>query len=95
VGLDKIARVIHMLNRQMEHQEEIFKEEGGFREKLSGVRIEARAKQEGAPECLECGKPMTRRKARSGKNVGGEFWGCTGYPECTGTREVEKAREST
>ena len=30
-----IARVIHMLNRQMESQGETFKEEGGFREKLS------------------------------------------------------------
>lgn len=89
-----LARDRDAADRQMEHQGESFKEEGGFREKLSGVRIEARAKQEGAPECPECGKPMARRKARSGKNVGGEFWGCTGYPECTGTREVEGSRGS-
>jgi hypothetical protein len=27
--------------------------------------------------------------ARSGKNKGKEFWGCTGYPECRGTRRLE------
>ena len=83
-----IARVINMLNHQMETQGRTFEEEGGFREKLTGIRVEARAQQEGAPECPECGKPMTRRKARSGKNAGKEFWGCTGYPECKGTREI-------
>jgi four helix bundle suffix protein len=84
-----IARVINMLNRQMETQGETFKEEGGFREKLTGIRLEARARQEGAPACPECGKLMAKRKAKSGKNAGKEFWGCTGYPECKGVREVE------
>ena len=28
-------------------------------------------------ECPNCGKPMQLRKGRFG-----EFWGCTGYPEC-------------
>ena len=86
-----IARVINMLNRQMETQGETFKEEGGFREKLTGIRLEARAKQDSAPKCPECDKPMTKRKARSGKNAGREFWGCTGYPECKGVRETENA----
>lgn len=83
-----IARVINMLNHQMEKQGETFTEEGGFREKLTGIRVEARAKQQAAPGCPECGKPMARRKARSGKNAGKEFWGCTGYPECKGAREM-------
>jgi four helix bundle suffix protein len=89
-----IARVINMLNHQMETQGERFQQEGGFREKLTGIRVEARSKQEGAPVCPECGKPMTRRKARSGKNAGKDFWGCTGYPECRGVREIE-AKESS
>ena len=83
-----IARVINMLNRQMESQGETFKEEGGFREKLTGIRVEARAQQQGAPVCPDCGKPMARRKAKSGKNAGQAFWGCTGYPECRGVREI-------
>lgn len=77
-----------MLNHQMETQGKTFASEGGFREKLTGIRVEARAQQEGAPTCPECGKPMTRRNARSGKNSGKEFWGCTGYPQCKGVREM-------
>ena len=85
-----IARVINMLNHQLEAQRETFEKEGGFREKLTDLRTAARAKQEGAPECPECGKPMARRQARTGKNAGRGFWGCTGYPECRGVREVEE-----
>jgi four helix bundle suffix protein len=84
-----IARVINMLNHQLEAQRETFEKEGGFRDKLTDMRIAARAKQEAAPECPECGKTMTRRKARSGKNAGKEFWGCTGYPGGKGARELQ------
>jgi len=91
-----IARVINMLNHQMEKQGETFEQEGGFREKLTSIRAEARAKQEAAPACPQCGKPMTRRRARSGRSAGKEFWGCTGYPECKGAREIgwAESRES-
>ncbi|MBM4039229.1 MAG: hypothetical protein FJ290_12015 [Planctomycetes bacterium] len=41
-----------------------------------------------APACPQCGKPMTRRTARSGRNAGKEFWSCTGYPECKGARDM-------
>jgi restriction system protein len=39
--------------------------------------------------CPLCSKPMVKRLARRGPNAGGEFWGCTGYPGCKGTRNVE------
>lgn len=84
-----IARVINMLNHQLETQGKNFEEEGGFREKLTRVRVAARAEQEDAPICPECGKPMTRRKARQGRHSGRDFWGCSGYPECKGVKEVE------
>jgi restriction system protein len=83
-----IARVINMLNHQLERQGETFEAEGGFREKLTAIRVEAKAKQDTAPACPECGKAMTRRRARSGKNAGRDFWGCPGYPECKGVREM-------
>jgi restriction system protein len=38
------------------------------------------------PTCPNCGKPMVLRTARQGKQSGSQFWGCSGYPECTGTR---------
>jgi len=80
-----IARVINMLNHQMEKQGDTFQKEGGFREQLTTLRVEARAVQEQTPNCPDCGKPMTRRKARTGKNTGNPFWGCTAYPDCKGT----------
>jgi len=66
-----------------------FREEGGFREQLTTLRVETRAVQEQAPNCPDCGKPMTRRKARTGKNAGNPFWGCTAYPDCKGTLKME------
>lgn len=86
-----IGRTIHMLIRQKEAQGEVFAREGGFREKLTSVRTEARAQEEGAPVCPDCGKYMKRRKARSGPNAGHEFWGCTGFPDCKAIREIEAA----
>jgi restriction system protein len=38
--------------------------------------------------CPQCSKPMIRRTAKRGANAGGEFWGCTGYPACRGTRPI-------
>lgn len=84
-----IARTINMLLRQKEAQGENFLQTGGFRENLTAHRIDARAREENAPTCSACGKPMQRRKARAGKNAGHEFWGCTGYPDCRTTREIE------
>ncbi len=85
-----IARVINMLNHQMETQGRTFQKEGGFREKLTSLRVDARARQEAAPLCPKCGKPMTRRRAKSGRNAGKDFWGCTGYPECKGVKVMQQ-----
>lgn len=38
------------------------------------------------PDCPACTAPMTRRTARKGANAGKEFWGCTRFPVCKGTR---------
>ena len=40
------------------------------------------------PSCPLCTKPMARRIAKRGTNAGSEFWGCTGYPTCRGTRAI-------
>ena len=84
-----IARVINMLNHQMESQGETFRQEGGFREKLSTIRHAVAAKAEQAPDCPACGSPMRRRQAKNGPNAGKDFWGCSKYPECSGLREIE------
>lgn len=41
-----------------------------------------------APNCQKCGKVMVKRTAKSGKNAGGQFWGCSGYPTCKNTMPV-------
>ena len=41
-----------------------------------------------AANCPLCAKTMVRRTAKRGANAGGEFWGCTGYPACRGTRPI-------
>jgi restriction system protein len=85
-------RVLNMLHRQLEAQGESFRQEGGFRERMMAVRLEERDKQQvgpASPVCPECGKPMRKRTAKNGKKAGQPFWGCTGYPECKGIREME------
>jgi DNA-binding helix-hairpin-helix protein with protein kinase domain len=44
------------------------------------------ASSSGSPSCPRCGSPMLRRTARRGRHSGGQFWGCSRYPSCTGTR---------
>lgn len=39
-----------------------------------------------SPECPLCGLAMVKRTARKGVNAGNEFWGCSAYPACRGTR---------
>jgi hypothetical protein len=38
------------------------------------------------PTCPQCGSPMRRRTARKGRRAGRQFWGCSRYPSCRGTR---------
>ena len=73
-----------------------FGQEGGFRERMTKLRMEqrealqtAKAAEPPAPSCPACGKPMTIRKAKTGPNAGNKFWGCTGYPTCKAIQEVE------
>jgi restriction system protein len=41
-----------------------------------------------AMACPACGAAMKLRTAKRGANAGSEFWGCTTYPACKGTRSV-------
>ena len=43
--------------------------------------------------CPKCGKTMKIRVARRGKGAGQQFWGCSGYPECTYTESIEKEEQ--
>ncbi|MBR1548059.1 MAG: four helix bundle suffix domain-containing protein [Prevotella sp.] len=84
-------RLVMMLSRQIEHQLDSFKEDGGFTEGLTAERLAFRKQQSvqnNAPACPKCGKPMIKRTAKKGINSGREFWSCIDYPNCMGTRNV-------
>lgn len=40
------------------------------------------------PACPQCGTTMVLRTAKSGKNTGKQFWGCSAYPECKGVVNI-------
>ena len=86
-----INRASSLLHKQMLAIGETFVEEGGFTERLSKVRLEARDAKASAnsPRCPECGGPMRKQVARKGRNAGNPFWSCCSYPNCHGTRKWE------
>lgn len=85
-----IGRTLNMLKSQIEAQGKAFEETGGFSERLTTKRIAAREHQKstGFPNCPLCGKPMRRRTSTKG-----DFWGCSAFPDCKGTRPLQE--EST
>ena len=93
-----INRAAALLHKQMTSVGAAFAEEGGFTERLSKVRLEARdakAAAEGAPACPACGGPMRKQVARKGRNAGNPFWSCCSYPDCKGTRPWGGAARAT
>jgi len=81
-----IQRTTGLLGRQLNRLESDFVARGGIKEKMFQARVEARDKaaaEPNPPDCPQCDHPM--RKRRSAR---GEFWGCSRYPECKGTRPV-------
>ncbi len=87
-----IDRACSLLRRQMDALGEEFREQGGFTEHLTKVRLERReavAASDESPKCPKCGGPMRKQMAKRGKNAGNPFWSCAAYPNCTGTRKWE------
>ncbi len=41
------------------------------------------------PLCPRCSQPLLKRTARSGANAGSEFWACSTFPRCRGTRPLQ------
>jgi four helix bundle suffix protein len=97
-----IHQANYLLDRQISGLEKQFIHAGGYSEMLAAARMVERERDHqsdptdrtdrsdgaSAPNCPNCGKPMALRTARKGQNAGGQFWGCSAYPECRGTRSV-------
>ena len=46
-------------------------------------------------ECPKCGSEMQLRTAWRGRNAGNQFWGCSQFPRCRGTRDVDAGDDSS
>jgi four helix bundle suffix protein len=86
-----------LLNRQVRRLEQEFLQQGGIRERMTTARTEVKntpSPGSSSPACPICNAAMAQRTARCGANAGKNFWGCSQYPACKGTRPVlEKAKE--
>lgn len=95
-----INQANYLLDQQIAALERCFVEDGGYSEQLAAARLAERTRRRKAdqtdrldptdltdqiPSCPLCGKPTVLRTARSGRNAGKQFWGCSAYPECKGT----------
>jgi four helix bundle suffix protein len=95
-----IHQANYLLDQQITALERQFIQEGGYSERLAAARLAFRSRKDPSdptdptdptdhiPHCPRCSKPMVLRTARSGKNAGRPFWGCSGYPECKGVVEL-------
>jgi restriction system protein len=93
-----INQASYLIRRQLNRLEQDFLEHGGFTERLYTVRTYVRQQQSDRsdksdssdrsdiPACPLCSKPMRQRTARKGAHAGQQFWGCSAYPDCKGTR---------
>jgi four helix bundle suffix protein len=100
VRANAIICLIHqanfLLDRQIAALERNFVEKGGYSEQLATARLAFRGKKkrdltnpsdltDQIPNCPRCGEAMVLREAKTGKNAGRQFWGCSEYPNCKGT----------
>lgn len=95
-----IHQANYLLDRQIAALEAAFIAEGGYSEQLATERLRQRRARDRPeqsdqsdptappnprpPPCPTCGGLTALRTAKSGKNPGSQFWGCTSYPACKG-----------
>ena len=89
-----IHQTNYLLDQQIAALEKAFIEDGGYSEQLATARLAERQKKKepaapskplgNIPACPNCSKAMVLRTAKTGKNAGQQFWGCSGYPDCKG-----------
>jgi restriction system protein len=97
-----IHQANYLLDRLVTRLEQDIIKHGGHREQLTAARIAERDRQQGlpavpaaeTPSCPQCNKPMRLRTAKQGSNAGSQFWGCSGYPECKGTRKYQPGSDN-
>lgn len=51
-------------------------------------KLPEESKPPAQPACPACGGGMVRRTAKRGAQPGKEFWGCSSFPRCSGSRSM-------
>lgn len=51
------------------------------------------ANENNAPQCPRCTNTMILRTAKSGGNIGNQFWGCCRYPRCKAIINISNEQE--
>jgi four helix bundle suffix protein len=89
-----IHQANYLLDQLVASLERDFIRSGGYSEHLATARIKKRQTENDSdqqiPACPQCKGLMVLQTARKGKNAGKQFWGCSNYPKCKGTRSIEK-----
>ena len=88
-------RSIALLERMIQQELEEFRQQGGFREGLTELRLAAKAevqRTEGAPSCPLCQAPMVLKTISRGTRLGEQFWGCSQWQKtgCQGKLPYKK-----
>jgi restriction system protein len=93
-----VNQAAYLLRKQLHSQGRAFLQGGGFTENLYAQRTQARSSAPQAaapPSCPKCSKQMVQRTAKTGPQAGQSFWGCSGYPNCKGTRPPEPQSQTS
>ena len=88
-------RSIALLEKMIQQEFEDFRQQGGFREGLTELRLAAKAEAqhtEGAPPCPQCHAPMVLKTISRGSRLGDQFWGCSQWHKtgCEGKLPYKK-----
>lgn len=59
------------------------------------VVIRKTKRRDNQNDCPRCRSKMVLRTARTGRNAGSPFWGCSKYPRCKGTISFERTVPSS
>lgn len=92
-----IHQANYLLDQLLLELEGSFIEDGGFSEQLAAARLAERRRSDAdptLPACPDCGEPMAVRTVRTGPKKGSQFLGCTNYPQCKGTRRLDRSNRS-
>ena len=94
-----VNQAAYLLSRQIESQSRDFVEHGGFTERLYASRVKARDAaadgQVGHSRLPVVWQGHAPAYCQQGPHAGQAFWGCSGYPECKGTRQIANSSDES